>query len=38
MSIIRCYMSFRDGIHSARAMHVHAMRSGWVGRSLAAAF
>ena len=23
MSIIRCYMSFRDGIHSARAMHMH---------------
>ena len=23
MSVIRCYMSFRDGIHSAQAMHVH---------------
>ena len=23
MSVIRCYMSFRDRVHSARAMHVH---------------
>ena len=23
MSIIRCYMSFRDGLHTARAVHVH---------------